>query len=50
LGGFTSVGATVFIIVIDVGLLMAERGGCESKVRAALGDAKRAEQTLAIVS
>ncbi len=50
LGGFTSVGVTVFLVVIYAGFLMAERGTFPQKISAALRDEENAEKALRVVT
>lgn len=50
LGGFTSVGITVFLVVIYAGFLMGERGTFPRKVAAALRDESSAEKALRVVT
>lgn len=50
LGGFTSVGLTVFLVVIYAGFLMAERGTFPQKVSAALHDEASAAVALDLVT
>jgi predicted PurR-regulated permease PerM len=50
LGGFASVGITVFLVVIYAGFLVAERGAFPAKISAALTDAESAAKTLRVVT
>lgn len=50
LGGFTSVGMTVFLIIIYAGFLMAERGTFPQKISAALRDEESAEKALRVAT
>jgi predicted PurR-regulated permease PerM len=50
LSSFTSVGITVFLVVIYAGFLIAERGAFPKKVAAALEDSAKAEATLRVVT
>jgi predicted PurR-regulated permease PerM len=50
LSGFTSVGITVFLVVIYAGFLMAERGTFPLKVSAALGDEARSAKALRVIT
>lgn len=49
LGGFASVGFTVFLVVIYAGFLLAERGVFAQKISAAFTDEGRAEKALRLV-
>jgi predicted PurR-regulated permease PerM len=50
LGGFTSVGITVFLVVIYAGFLIAERGTFPAKISAALTDADSAAKAHRVVT
>lgn len=50
LGGFTSVGITIFLVVIYAGFLIAERGAFPAKISAALTDAQSAAKALRVVT
>ncbi|ROU01092.1 AI-2E family transporter [Histidinibacterium lentulum] len=50
LGGFTSVGITVFLVVIYAGFLIGERGVFPAKISAALTDAETASKTLRVIT
>jgi predicted PurR-regulated permease PerM len=50
LGGFASVGITVFLVVIYAGFLIAERGTFPAKISAALTDAESAAKTLRVIT
>jgi predicted PurR-regulated permease PerM len=50
LGGFASVGVTVFLVVIYAGFLIAERGVFPAKISTALTDAESAAKTLRVVT
>ncbi|MCU4652977.1 AI-2E family transporter [Roseibacterium sp. SDUM158016] len=50
LGGFTSVGITVFLVVIYAGFLIAERGAFPAKISAALTDTESASKTLRVIT
>jgi len=50
LGGFTSVGITVFLVVLYAGFLIAERGAFPTKISAALTDAETASKTLRVIT
>jgi predicted PurR-regulated permease PerM len=50
LGGFASVGITVFLVVVYAGFLIAERGALPTKISAALTDAESAAKTLRVVT
>lgn len=50
LGGFTSVGITVFLVVIYAGFLIAERGAFPAKISAALTDGESAAMALRVVT
>jgi predicted PurR-regulated permease PerM len=50
LGGFTSVGITVFLVVIYAGFLIAERGDFPAKISAALADGESAAKTLRVIT
>lgn len=50
LGGFTSLGATFFLIIIYTGFLMGERETFDRKISAAFPESGRAEALLAVIS
>ncbi|MDJ0859100.1 MAG: AI-2E family transporter [Dinoroseobacter sp.] len=50
LGGFTSVGASVFLVMVYSAFMLAERGGFPAKIRAALKNEARADQVSEIIS
>ena len=50
LGGFASVGFTVFLVVIYAGFLLAERGNFPQKISAALTDEASAAKALKVVT
>lgn len=50
LGGFASMGMTVFLVVIYAGFLLAERGSFPQKVSAALPDRASAAKALKVVT
>jgi predicted PurR-regulated permease PerM len=50
LGGFASVGITVFLVVIYAGFLIAERGAFPAKISAALTDAESAAKALRLIT
>ena len=50
LGGFATMGLTVFLVVIYAGFLLAERGGFPQKVSAALPDGASAAKALKVVT
>lgn len=50
LGGFTSVGFTVFLVVIYAGFLITERGTFPRKVSAALNDEESASKALRVIT
>ncbi|WP_172298223.1 AI-2E family transporter [Pseudoruegeria sp. HB172150] len=50
LGGFTSVGASVFLVIIYAAFLIGERGGFSQKIMAAMGDEERGRTTLAMIT
>jgi predicted PurR-regulated permease PerM len=50
LGGFTSVGVTVFLVVIYAGFLLGERGTFPAKVSAALSDPESAARALRVIT
>lgn len=49
LGGFTNVGATVFLVIIYAAFLIAERGAFVRKLQAAFPNPKQADMTLRMV-
>lgn len=50
LGGFTSVGASVFLVIFYSAFLLAERGGFPAKIRAAFKNETHADQVSDIIS
>lgn len=50
LGGFTAVGASLFLVMVYSGFLLAERGAFPQKIRAALKNDAHAEQVSEIIA
>lgn len=50
LGGFTSIGTAIFLVIVYAGFLMSERATLPSKINVAFDDAESARKTLAVIS